>query len=105
MVYAILFYTNRLTSECIKQEPPGSIGLLLHNLLIMIVTGTNSVSFVTRQAYFLKENWQWTCHFSGEQLAFLTFESRLSKKDPFLESLKIRTCYIQNSGPVEEFLK
>ena len=52
----------------------------------MIVTGTNSVSFAKRQAYFLKENWDWTCHLSGKQLAFLTFETRLSKKDPVLES-------------------
>ena len=84
-INVVLFYKNRLTSDCRKQEPPGSISLLLCNLLIMIVTGTNSVSFAKRQAYFLKENWDWTCHFSGKQLAFLTFETRLSKRDPVLE--------------------
>ena len=82
---AILFHKNRLTSDCRKQEPPGSISLLLYNLLIMIVTGTNSVSFAKRQAYFLKENWGWTCHFLGKQLTFLTFETRLSKKEPVLQ--------------------
>ena len=84
-ISAILFCKNRLTSDCRKQEPPGSISLLLYNLLIMIVTGTNAVSFAKRQAYFLKENWDWTCYFSGKQLAFLTFETRLSKNDPVLE--------------------
>ena len=80
-INVILFYKNRLTSEYRKQEPPGSISLLLYSLLIMIVTGTNSVSFAKRQAYTLKENWDWTCHFSGKQLAF----SRLSEKDLVLE--------------------
>ena len=84
-INAILFHKNRLTSDCRKQEPPGSISLLLYNFLIMTVTGTSSVSFAKRQVYFLKENWDWTCHFSGKQLAFLTLETRLSKKNPVLE--------------------
>ena len=84
-INAILFYQNRLTSDCKKQERPGSISFLLYNLLIMIVTGTNSVSFPKRQAYILKENWDWPCHFSGKQPAFLTFETTLPKKDPVLE--------------------
>ena len=41
--------------------------------------------FAKRQAYFVKENWDWTCHFSVKQVAFLTFKTRLSKKDPLLE--------------------
>ena len=90
-INAILFYENRLTSDCRKQEPPSSISLLLYNLLIMIVTGTNSVSFTKRQAYFLKKigiviyqesNWH-----------FLKSETRLSKKILFWsKTLKIRTC-------------
>ena len=85
LINAILFYKNRLASDCRKQEPTGSISLLLYKLLTIIVTDTNLVSFAKRQAYFLKENLDWTCHFSGKQLAFLTFETRWSKKDPLLE--------------------
>ena len=51
-INAILLYKDRLTSDCRKQEPPGSTSLLLYNLLIMIVTGTNSMSFTKTQAYF-----------------------------------------------------
>ena len=84
-ISAILCYKNRLASYCRKQEPPGCKSLLPYNLLMMVVTDTNSASFSKRQAYFLKENLNWTCHFSGKQLAFLTFETRLSKKDSVLE--------------------
>ena len=52
---AILFHKNRLTSDCRKQEPPGSISLLLYNLMIMVVTGTNSVFFAKiRTGIFFK---------------------------------------------------
>ena len=108
-INAILFYRNRSTSDCRKQKPPGSISLLLYNLLIMIVTGTNSVSFAKRQAYFLKENWDCTCHFAGKQLAFLTFETRLSRRILFWrKTLKIETCSglkLQKSGPALDFWK
>ena len=108
-INAILFHKNRLRSDCRKQEPPGSISFLLYNLLIMTVTGTNSVSFAKKQAYFLKENRDSTCHFSGKQLAFLTFETRLSKKILFWsKTLKIRACSRvkrQKSGPALDFWK
>ena len=45
----------------------------------------HSVSLLKDRHIFLKENWDWTCYFSGKQLAFLMFEIRLSKKDPDLE--------------------
>ena len=38
------FNKNRLASGCRNKSPTGSISLLLHNLLIMIATGTHSVS-------------------------------------------------------------
>ena len=50
-INAVLFYKNRLTSDCRKQEPPSSISLLLYNLLIIIVTSTNSVSFAKRHIF------------------------------------------------------
>ena len=57
------------------RAPTGSISLLLYNLLIMIVTGTHvhSVSFAKRQAHFLKENWDWTCHFFRKAIGIFDF--------------------------------
>ena len=59
-INGIRFYKNRLETGCRTQDPPIRISLLLYNLLIMIVTGTHLVSVAKRQAYFLKENWDWT---------------------------------------------
>ena len=58
---------------------------------------------------FLKENWDWTCHFSGKQLALLMLETRLSNKDSGLDKyFKNQGLFWKNvpkSGPVLDFWK
>ena len=49
------------------------------------------VSLLKDRHTFLKENRDWTCHFSGKQLTLLTFETRLSKKIPLSSKALNRT--------------
>ena len=79
---------------CRKQElAQAETVFCYYNSMIMMVTGTHSVSSAERQIAFKKKIGNWTCHFSGKQLALLMFEKRFSKRIPILTNiLKISTC-------------
>ena len=74
----------------------------------MIVTSTQCLLLKDRHT-FLKENWDWTCHFSGKQLATWCLRPDCQKRILFWsKTLKIRACFrkkVKDSGPVLDFWK
>ena len=68
--------------------PTGSLGF---NLLIMIVTGTYSVSFAERQAYFLKRKLGLDLSFFRKALHYLRLRPDCQKRILFLsDTLKVK---------------